>query len=305
MNNLPLTKMTNYFSVLLFLLLLSCNTIKKSTTYITTDYELVKAKNQKALLVLFPCFPCDAEHTKQAFDISALCAQHDISILMLNFNKKLSLKKEDKDYLTILITNTINKHRLSKTNIVFGGFSSGGNISLLLGNHLLSNPETINPSGIFIVDSPVDILGLYNTSQKNLELNFSESSVQESLWIKSLLEQELGTPDSSLKTYEQASPYTDKTKNINNVSFLKKIKIRFYTEPDVAWWQKHAKNNYEDLNAFYIERLYETLKTEFNNPRIELIKTKNKGYKIDGRRHPHSWSIIDKQNLINWIMSKY
>ena len=38
--------------------------------------------------------------------------------------------------------------------------------------------------------------------------------------------------------------------------------------------------------------------------KIELINTKNKGYRADGTRHPHSWAIVDKENLLNWVLEK-
>lgn len=41
----------------------------KPETIVTGSYELVTPKIQKGLLVLFPCFPCDAKNTKAEFDI--------------------------------------------------------------------------------------------------------------------------------------------------------------------------------------------------------------------------------------------
>ena len=38
------------------------------------------------------------------------------------------------------------------------------------------------------------------------------------------------------------------------------------------------------------------------NTRAQLITTTNKGYRDDGIRHPHAWSIIDEKDLINWCL---
>ena len=35
---------------------------------------------------------------------------------------------------------------------------------------------------------------------------------------------------------------------------------------------------------------------------VTLIQTKNKGYQANGERNPHSWSIVDVDDLINWIL---
>ncbi len=45
------------------------------------------------------------------------------------------------------------------------------------------------------------------------------------------------------------------------------------------------------------------IKSEFGSENIELIETTDRGYRADGTRHPHSWSIIDKADLIQWMNS--
>ena len=59
--------------------------------------------------------------------------------------------------------------------------------------------------------------------------------------------------------------------------------------------------DYDQMNSFYIERLSAVLKkSSFRT--IEYIKTENKGYRANGERHPHSWSIVDVDELIEWMM---
>jgi hypothetical protein len=41
------------------------------------------------------------------------------------------------------------------------------------------------------------------------------------------------------------------------------------------------------------------------NTKATLITTQNKGFrKPDNRRHPHSWSIVDKKELIIWLLNQ-
>ena len=117
-----------------------------------------------------------------------------------------------------------------------------------------------------------------------------------------MFDQEFGNPANGINIYEQHSPYTFQTQNINNLKGLEHLKIRLYTEPDTKWWSKNRKNDYEDLNAFYLQNLSEKLKSEFGKNNIELIKTKNRGYRANGERHPHSWSIVDEKDLVNWML---
>ena len=41
------------------------------------------------------------------------------------------------------------------------------------------------------------------------------------------------------------------------------------------------------------------------NQNAELITTQNKGYrKPDNRRHPHSWNIVDHEELTQWLLDQ-
>lgn len=300
------------YIIILLLIVTSCkgeskkdNKTKEAKLEIikTSQFELIKAKKQNGLLILFPCFPCNAENTLSEFEIAELSVKNNYSVLAMNLNQRLYLNKKEKQELADQLVRIIKEQGLSKKNIFIGGFSSGGNVSMLISNYLVVHKSQIKPKGVFIVDSPIDLLGLYTTAEKNLKLNFSVSAVQESTWIKNMFDKEFGNPSrEGIKEYEQYSPYTFKTGNIDNLKGLKNLKVRLYTEPDVKWWQEHAKNEYEDLNAFYIQKLSEKLKIEFGEDAIEFLKTKNRGYRTNGERHPHSWSIVDEKDLVNWML---
>lgn len=299
------------YIVIILLIAISCkgqNEKNNSTekpepeTTKTSEYELIKAENQKGLLILFPCFPCNAENTLNEFKIAEISVDNGFSVLAMNLNERLYLNSKEKQELAEQLTQIVHEQHLSEKNIFIGGFSSGGNVSLLICDYLKKANNQIQPKGVFVVDSPVDLLGLYRTAEKNLKLNFSEPSVQESTWIKDLFGKGFGKPEDGIANYELNSPYTFETQNIDNLKGLATLKIRFYTEPDLKWWSVHAKNDYEDLNAFYIEKLSNKLKMEFGNNNVQLIKTENRGYRANGERHPHSWSIVDRKDLVSWMM---
>lgn len=277
---------------------------KKDTLEVikTSEYELIKVDKQNGLLILFPCFPCDIENTKNEFNIEEISVNNGISILYMNLNRHLYLKEAEKQSLAKLLTETIRREKIAEDNIFIGGFSGGGNVSLLISDYLMTSENQIKPKGVFIVDAPIDLLALYRVSEKNLKLNYSESSVQESDWIIKQFDTIFGNPSEGIEGYEKNAPYTYESENIDNLTGLKNLKIRFYTEPDIDWWKKKAQNDYADLNAFYIKKLSEKLTLEFGNKNIELIETQNKGYRANGDRHPHSWSIVNEEDLINWIM---
>ncbi|WP_111706242.1 hypothetical protein [Lutibacter citreus] len=161
----------------------------------------------------------------------------------------------------------------------------------------------INPKGVFIIDSPIDLLELHRAAKKNIDKNFSEVAVKESNWIINTLNKKLGNPKKGISNYEKYSVYTLESNYTKNLSKLKNTKIRLYTEPDKKWWKENRMADYEQTNAYQIKKLSESLKA-LNFKSVEYIPTKNKGYRANGKRHPHSWSIIDKDDLINWILNK-
>ncbi len=72
-----------------------------------------------------------------------------------------------------------------------------------------------------------------------------------------------------------------------------------YCEPNVQWFiNKHMEvydMNVTDCSAFY-KRMQAVSKN------VELILTQNKGFrKPNDEYHPHSWSIADVPEFLEWI----
>lgn len=301
-------------AILLLIILTSCTSKelrptqvgdkKKAQNIVTKDYELIKPESKiNGLLILFGGFPEMAVNIKREFQISDMAKENGIAVMLMNFNRKLWLEEKEKRELSNLLTESISENNIPLSNIYIGGFSSGGNVSLLLANYLIESNATIKPKGVFIIDSPVDLFALYNCSKKNVERNFSVGSVQESKRTVSSFNDFFGNPENGMEKYKLYSPYIHTENTIENLASLKEVQIRMYTEPDTTWWKENRMNEYVDMNAYYIKKLASSLKEKFGQENIELIETKNKGRRANGFRHPHSWSIVDKEELIHWILN--
>jgi len=278
---------------------------EKTSLEIKNDnYELhTPTNNIRATLILFGGYPESVEDIKREFKILETAIDHNISVLLMNYNKKLWLGKNELEGLAEQFQNIFETHKLPTDNVYVGGFSSGGNMALLISDFMTRENTNLIPKGVFIVDSPIDLAALYNTAQKNIERDSLNATIAESTWLLETLSKEFGNPNKNISNYEAFSVYTAKTSNIDNIEHLKNTKIRLYTEPDSLWWKEKTMAKYDEMNAYYIKSLYESLNTsEFSN--VEYIPTKNKGYRSDGERNPHSWSIIDKENLINWMLNE-
>jgi len=305
------------FILILFILtIVACNNSKsnrkkgnveilKYTEIIEPAYELHKPnKKATAVLVLFGGFPETIDDIKREFKILEIAKQHQVAVLFSSFNRKLWLQENEKLSLAKQLQEFFIQHELPTDNIYIGGFSSGGNVSLLISNFIVGSDQfNLNPKGVFIIDSPIDLAELYFSSEINIGNNFSEASIQESTYLLAILGKEFGNPKTAISNYEKYSAYTLKTSNIGNLKNLINTKLRLYTEPDTVWRKEQRMQDYEQMNAYHIKQLSKDLKAK-GFQQVEYIETSNKGYRANGEKHPHSWSIVDVDDLISWMLEK-
>lgn len=271
------------------------------TEIVNEYYELIRPRDPQAVLVLFGGYPEKAHDIRQEFDLLDEAIIAGIAVVYMNYNQKLSLEEAEKKALALELETIFKDHDLPRHRIYLGGFSSGGNVALLISDFLKQLHSEISPIGVFAIDAPIDLAGLYKGSKQNVERHLPEPAVNESIWILQTLENELGNPQQDIANYEHYSVYTSETAHFDNIQNLQDVKIRFYAEPDTLWWKQNSMADSEQMNAYYIEQLSKLLnKAGFKQ--VEYITTENKGYRADGERHPHSWSIVDKKKLIEWMM---
>jgi hypothetical protein len=115
----------------------------------TGAYELVKSKNSIGLIILFPCFPCDAESTLSEFKLARVAVQNSLSVLALNFIQHLFLSLQEKEGLERQLITILLLHDLPFQNVYVGGFSSGGNVGFVLTDFLIKMKSKIMPRGVF------------------------------------------------------------------------------------------------------------------------------------------------------------
>ncbi|MDP4587525.1 MAG: hypothetical protein NWS86_05035, partial [Flavobacteriales bacterium] len=149
------------------------------TAIVSNDYEIVVPAKQDALLVLFPCLPCNAENTKTEFNILDIALANNVAVLLMNYNQHLWMSETEKAELEKILVDAVSKHGVNTSNTYIGGFSGGGNVSLLLTDYLKSMGSSIQPKGVFIADSPIDLFGLYENAKKTIQKSVSETAVEE------------------------------------------------------------------------------------------------------------------------------
>lgn len=197
------------------------------------------------------------------------------------------------------VTRTYN---ISKRKVIIGGMSVAGTGSIRYAEHCYLNKSSngIKPCGVFGVDPPLDYERLYNESNKAIIRNFSKDAVDESKMLIEILSRNMkGTPQTNIKSYQKNSPFCYSAANGGNAYLLNHLAVRLYTEPDINWWIENRRKDYYDLNVVDAAALINQLKLN-GNSKAELIATNNKGFREDGVRHPHSWSILEETDLLKW-----
>ena len=217
---------------------------------------------------------------------------------MINFNRHIMMTEAEQEEVISIIAGAVKEHDMAAANTFIGGFSSGGNVSVLLAKALLRSPDPpVKLKGVFAVDSPLDLVLLYECSQRDLAKTTFPEYKDEARMVVALLDSTLGSPTDSLTNYERAAPLLN---TAVSVAPLKDLPIRFYTEPDTAWWRANRDDGYEELNAFGLKRIHDTL-VAAGNTRAEYITTEGRGSQ-HGHRHPHAWSIVDEKDLVRWVI---
>jgi acetyl esterase/lipase len=188
----------------------------------TPTYDLLLPTEQdlsrpsgKALLILFPCFPCDAADTRAESRIADTAAANGIAVLMLNFNRHILMSEAEQQEVIGTIAAAVKAHGVDATNTFIGGFSSGGNVSVLLAKELVRAPRSgIGLKGVFAVDSPLDLVHLYECAQRDLAKSSFPEYKDEARYIQAFLDSTLGSPTDSLSNYERAAPLLNSSASV-------------------------------------------------------------------------------------------
>ena len=296
------SKLMKAFSlVILFLFVLIAPAISAKVVVIDHPmYQLHKIrKNQNGLLILFPGFGGSPDRIAKSFEIMSYAEKEKFSVVFMKMNSELFTTDDEHQQLTAAMLEMSSKHHVNLDNVVIGGFSAGGMVTTLWSNYLLETDRGFKPEKVFVVDAPLDMRVLYNKAV-NYGEDAHENTKAEGEYIKNYCARNLNELEHLEEKIAAVSPIDYKTQSTQNIDNLERIQFRVYTEPDANWWKENRGFDYEMTNSFILIRFVEQAQ-EGGWDKLELIKTENKGYRPDGSRHPHSWSIVDPKELMIWI----
>ena len=275
---------------------------KKTFPKINSGYTLwLPKETSKGMIVFFN----ENRDTVNKLPIIDLTLKNKLATLFVTTNNQVEFLFEESKMKELegYIYEAISKNKIPKNNLLYCGMSLAGTRALKLAafSQTIQSTYKLIPKAIAICDAPLDMVRNYRECKKASDLNLNPIGASESEWISSYLKSNLkGTPQEALNTYINYSPFCYTAENGGNARAFKNIYLRCYTEPDVNWWIENRGRDYYGMNAIDLAALVNQLKI-LGSKKAELIITIGKGFQ-DGNRHPHSWSIVDEKELVEWFV---
>ena len=204
--------------------------------------------------------------------------------------------------LEALIREIVGKYNIPKDKFIIGGQSLGGHRAMFYTEqaYKLNTPALVKPNAVFGVDPPLNMKRLWNSFTYGVTINFSKSSVEEG---KEMLRRFKimygGSPAEHPEKYEEVSSFYPEAKDGGNAKYLSAIPVRLYCDPDINWIIENRRGSYEIINAADLSGCISQLKL-LGNQNAEFVNCLGKGFKPDGTRHPHYFSMLDPGEFIVW-----
>jgi len=214
-------------------------------------------------------------------------------------------EEEEVEQLANRIGAVLTHAGLEDAPIFLAGLSLGGTRALRLAAYLSASQDTpqFRPAAVAIVDAPLDMARLWETERRAASLEFHPAAADEGRWVTYLLETHLGgAPEDAPARYTEFSPFSHGAPGGGNAVHLRDLPIRAYHEPDVDWWIENRRKSYYDMNSIYLAALINQLRL-FGNESAQLVSSHAGRVGYAEGASPHTWSIVDNSELVDWFLS--
>ncbi len=279
-------------------------------------YVLVPNKKIEAVLILFPStgetvenvISCNKELMQLAYDNNILSA-----VVSANYNKALERDSAAVFFFETIFEEIITKFKAPKHKFILSGLSLGGENAIQY-TEMSRNKRFntyIKPLAVIGVDPPVDYVTLYNHAKDEIALYARNSAKitdskqlalnEDNFLIKYFHNLYGGTPKEFPDKYTEGSLFSLDCEDGGNAKYLIDVPVRIYSDPDVVWQLINKDRDFYHMNAPDQSAMIRFLMLKGNKNAL-FVQALGKGYRVDGTRHPHSWSIVNPADCIKWIL---
>jgi hypothetical protein len=259
--------------------------------------------NINGVLILLPGFGQKAESIFPESKLHNVAYVNDILTIAIAGGRKIYADESIIQKLNAGIKHAQNKYSISSANYIIGGFSAGGTISLRYAEYCYEKvgEAPITPRGVVTVDSPVDLFQMLKYFQREIKRNFSGVGMNEANIVSKIMLDEIGDPINNEDNWARLTPFNVKLDEAGNEQHLLHTAVRCYGDIDVAWMLKNRRRSLYDSNSLDASELIARL-ILMGNEQAEFVMAKQAGYRSNGLRHPHSWSIVDEVEFMQWAL---
>ena len=277
----------------------------------TSNYYIIIYPDQlpwKGYLFLVPSFGETPEVVLLQTDLPKRAAQNGVLTIIPVFKTgvlSLGIDRATQESFEEIMNDVKGKHQLQDLKLFLGGFSIGGACVIKYAQSLNEKPFGTKPVAVFAIDPPLDFERFYNSALRDIRLSVNTAASQENVYMKGRIEELMsGNPSETLSNYHKISPYSFSDTTQNAVKRLMNTPLRIYSEPDINWWIEERGADFSSMNVLDCSAMINEL-NRLGNEKATLIVTENKGFrKLQNSKHPHSWSIVDDEDLIRWLLQQ-
>lgn len=247
--------------------------------------------NIESFMVLLPGFGESIDNVLESTQIPEQVAKEGIAVfipILQDGIETYSFSSESQSNLRTVVKDIQTRFDCVGKDYIVGGFSMGGSAAIRYAE--LFNDNDLKC--VFAIDSPLDYERFCYSTERDVEVYRKGIEDGDSIYVK-LLE--------DVSPLIQDSPYLLSDTSHQAIKALRDMPIRYYIEPAEQWWLDNRRTDVLGLNILDATAFINDLRL-IGNTDAELIVTHEKGYRDKGKTyHPHSWSIVDVNELIRWI----
>jgi pimeloyl-ACP methyl ester carboxylesterase len=267
-------------------------------------YLAVKPESDsiKGTLILFPGFGQYAETIFPETKLHNVAYANNILTIAFAEGNKMYADSIVRAKITLAIKDILKRYKVSPENFVLGGFSAGGMVALRYVELCKEFPDKfpVKPKGVFMVDSPIDIFTIWNNLEESYKNNYSYPAYEEAERALRYIRNDYGIPKENVKKYSELTAFSMDKKLSEHEKFLKNTAVRAYHDVDIAWRLVNRNQTVHNSNYEVTAELINCLLL-MGNKRAEFMQSFKTGYRSNGQRHPHSWSIVNEVEFITWM----
>lgn len=274
--------------------------------YLALEPDLRPGDSVRGVLVLLSGFSQHAESIFPETRLGNVAYTNNILTIGFAAGYKAYADSEVVANLTAVLKDVVKRYKVNPEKFVLGGYSAGGTIVLRYTELCKQYPGKypVDPKGVFMVDSPIDVFTMWDMLDETAKDNFSVPAVQEANEAMSRMRNQFGVPKDNVAKYNEVNPFAMNKDYGDNEKYLSNTAVRAYHDVDIAWRLVNRRQTVKQGNYYVTSELINRL-LKMGNNKAEFMQSNREGYRNNGMRHPHSWSIVDEVECVQWIKSLF